>query len=66
MPLPNFECEVTYLDSRNQITALEVLGVRRRALRGGTHTVLVILTNENARKVPQFGLNAIACLGIIQ
>jgi hypothetical protein len=42
----------TDLETGDLVTSGEERGVLRRSLGGGTHTVLVVLTNENTRKVP--------------
>jgi hypothetical protein len=42
-----------YLNTRDVITTLEVLGGGRGSLSRGTHTVLVVFTNEDARKIPK-------------
>lgn len=45
----------SYLDTGDGITTGIVGGVGRRTLSRGTHTILVILTNEDARQVPELG-----------
>jgi hypothetical protein len=42
----------TDLETGDLVTSGEERGVLRRSLGGGTHTVLVVLTNENTREVP--------------
>lgn len=44
------------LDTGNDVSPLEVLGVHRRSLSRGSHTVLVVLAGENDREVPELGL----------
>ena len=48
-----------HLDAGNNVATLVVLGVHRATLRRGTHTVLVVLANENAWQVPKLGLYAV-------
>ena len=40
------------LNTRNLVATSEVLRVGRAALRGCTHSVLVVLADKDARKVP--------------
>ena len=44
------------LDTRDLVTTGEVLGIRRAALCGCTHSVLIVLTNEDTREIPKFCL----------
>jgi hypothetical protein len=44
------------LNTRDLVTASEVLGVGGTTFGGSAHSVLVVLAYENARKVPQFCL----------
>lgn len=45
-----------YLNTGDFVTASVVLGVGRATLRRGTHTVLVVLANEDNREIPKFCL----------
>ena len=54
----------TYLKTRDQVTTLEVLGVGGASCRRSTHTVLVVLANEDAREVPKLGLSDVKTLVI--
>ena len=45
-----------HLDTRDEVSALVVLGVHRATLRRGTHTILVVLANKHAGKVPELCL----------
>lgn len=45
----------SYLDTRDGITASVVGGVGRSSLSRGTHTILVVLADEDARQVPKLG-----------
>jgi len=44
-----------YLDTRNRITTSIVGSIGRRSLGRGTHTILIVLANENTRQVPKLG-----------
>jgi len=45
----------SYLDTGDGITAGIVGSVGRRSLSGSAHTIFVVLANEDARQVPEFG-----------
>jgi len=44
------------LKARDLVTTSEVLGVGRRSLSGGTHTILVVFTDKNGREIPELSL----------
>jgi hypothetical protein len=44
------------LDTGNDVSSLEVLGVHGGSLGGSSHTVLVVLADEGDGKVPELGL----------
>jgi hypothetical protein len=44
------------LDTRDLVSSGEEAGVLRGPLGRGTHTVLVVLTHEDTRQVPELGL----------
>ena len=46
-----------HLNTRDLVTTSEVLGVGRTALCRSTHSVLVVLADEDTRQVPEFGLH---------
>jgi hypothetical protein len=52
----------THLETGDLVTTGEVLGVLRGSLGGSTHTVLVVLADEDAGEVPQLGLSGASAL----
>ena len=50
-----YDVHAVHLDTRDLVSALEVLRVHRAALRARAHTVLVVLAYEDTREVPELG-----------
>ena len=44
------------LDTGDLVATSEVLGIGGASRSGGTHTILVVLANEDSREVPQLSL----------
>lgn len=47
----------TNLETGDLVTSGKVRGVRRATLRRGTHTVLVVLADEDSGEVPELSLH---------